>query len=84
MKKTIIMAMVLGFAASSHVFAQDDMAPAPTQPADPFTSLDANQDGNLSPAEVQGLQGIGDRFSELDIDGNGSLQPSELAAALQP
>ncbi|NOY71596.1 MAG: hypothetical protein GXP14_04345 [Gammaproteobacteria bacterium] len=83
MKKTIIMAMVLGFAASSsYVFAQDDMAP--TQPADPFTSLDANQDGNLSPEEVQGLQGIGDRFSELDIDGNGSLQPSELAAALQP
>ena len=77
MKTKIILAMVLGFAVSGYAFAQDDAA----APADQFATLDADQDGNLSPEEVKDVQGISDKFSELDADGNGSIQPAELAAA---
>lgn len=73
--------MALGFAISGYAFAQNDAQPE--EPSSHFALLDADQDGKLSPAEVTGLQGIGDdQFGKHDINGDGSLQPSELAAAL--
>lgn len=45
-----------------------------------FARADANQDGQLSPAEAASFPAIGNRFKELDRDRDGSLSLQEFQA----
>lgn len=75
---TLTGAMILAMAVNALPIAAQDRGPMPRGPQFEFADLDADNDGKVTPEELQAHAAA--RFAAADTDGNGTLSVEELIA----
>ncbi len=80
MKKMITIGVLAGMFFAGQALAGDEMKKAAAATAEEkFATLDADQDGFVTPEEATQLKGLPERFADADTDGDGKLILTEFS-----